>query len=378
MNESTTYVGMDTHKLVHAVAILLPGSDRPLELTVASGEQQVRKMVRRVLRKAPGEVVFCYEAGVCGFTLARVIKDEGAACMVIAPTLVPVRPGKKIKTDRRDAKNLAELLRAGLLVEVHLPDEATEAVRDMVRCRQAAVADLQRTRQRLGKFLTRRGFIYTAGNAWTQKHLAWVDGLRFVEPADTLTMASYRRELDWRGKRVAELAADIEEIATEEPYAEPVGWLCCFHGIKTLTAMTILTELHEFSRFQSPRQLMSYLGLTPSEHSSGQTERKGGITKAGNRRVRRVLIEAAWQQGRAKTVSKTLTQRRAGQPQWVVNIADRARHRLHRRYHRLTKRGKLSVVANTAVSRELAGFIWAVLCPQARAAREQSESACRT
>ena len=187
-------------------------------------------------------------------------------------------------------------------------------------------------------------------------------------------MASYRRELDHRAERVAELTADIEEIATEAPYAEPVGWLRCFRGIGTLTAMTLLTELHEFTRFETARQLMSYLGLTPSENSSGPNQRKGGITKAGNRRVRRVLTEAAWHQRKKAYVSKDLCRRRKGQPQWVVDIADRAMHRLHRRYQRLTKRGKLKVVANTAVSRELAGFIWAVLCPRARTAREQSGS----
>jgi transposase len=169
--------------MMHVAAIYYPGSEHPVMLDVSSAEREVRKMVRRAIKKAPGEVLFCYEAGVCGFALARLINDEGARCMVIAPTLVPVRPGKKIKTDRRDAKNLGKLLRAGMLVEVHPPDEATEAVRDLVRCREAALADLQRTRQRLVKFLTRRAFVYRAGRAWTRKHLAWVDSVRFAEPA---------------------------------------------------------------------------------------------------------------------------------------------------------------------------------------------------
>jgi len=368
MEKSTTYVALDAHKKQHTVAMLLPGENEAEVWTVPNTARDIRRMVRRVRKRGSGEVKFCYEAGVCGFGLQRQIEAEGATCEVIAPSLIPVKPGERIKTDRRDAKKLVELFRGGLLTVVHAPDEEAEAVRDLVRCREAAQSDLQRSRQRLGKFLLRRALIYVDGRAWTQRHTRWLDGLEFTQPADTLVFGEYRMEVSRRQERVAALTVEVTAAAADGRYAEAVGWLRCFRGIDTLTAMTILVELHGFERFVEARQLMSYLGLTPSEFSSGQRQRKGGITKAGNRRVRRVLIEASWHQAKPARVSKALQQRRAGQPPWVIALADRALKRLHRRYHRLVNRGKLPAVANTAVARELVGFLWAALYLKGRAA----------
>ena len=372
MNNSTTYVALDAHKKEHVAAMLLPGSKSPEQWRVFNSSRGVRRMVRRIRKKAAGPVVVCYEAGVCGFALQRQIEAEGARCMVIAPSLVPVKPGQRVKTDRRDARKLVFLLRAGMLTEVHPPDEQAEAARDLVRSREAAQTDLLRARHQLSKFLLRRAIIYRDGRQWTQRHFRWLSGLGFDRARDSYVFNGYLAEIVHRQDRLAELTGAVEAAAGEASYAEAVGWLRCFRGIETVTAMTILTELHGFERFGSPRQLMSYLGLVPSEHSSGETERKGGITKTGNRRVRRVLAEASWHQRKRPVVSAALRKRRAGQPAWAIRLADQAMGRLYRRYWRLVEKGKLPTKAATAVARELAGFIWAALY-----LKEQAPVYCR-
>jgi len=367
MEESTTFVAMDVHKKQHTVAMLLPRAETPEQWKVANTAAHLRKMVRRIRRKAPGPVVICYEAGVCGFALQRQIEAEGVTCMVIAPSLVPVTPGQRIKTDRRDARKLVGYLRAGMLTEVHPPDEEAESARDLVRNCEAAQADLVRSRHRLLKFLLRRAMHYRDGYHWTEKHFRWLGGLRFARARDSVIFNGYLAEVLHRKDQVAELTRAIAAMATEAPYAEPVGWLRCFRGIDVLTAMTIVTELYSIGRFRSPRQLMSYLGLVPSEASSGETEHKGGITKTGNRRVRRVLIQAAWNQRNRLGLSAALKKRRVGQPAWAIQLADHAMRRLHQRYWYLVNRGKLTTVAATAVARELVGFIWAALYLQDQA-----------
>jgi transposase len=354
--------------------MLLPNSETPQEWTVVNTADTIQKMVHKICLKAPGPVVICYEAGVCGFALQRQIQTERVVCRVIAPSMVPVKPGERIKTDRRDARKLVFYLRAGMLTEVHPPDEQAESARDLVRCREAAQADLLRSRHRLLKFLLRRGMRYCDGHHWTQKHFRWLSGLRFEQPIDGAVFNGYLSEILHRKDRVGELTAAIAALSAQAPYAKPVGWLRCFRGIDTVTAMTIVTELYSFERFVSPRQLMSYLGLVPSEHSSDNSrdknrdKGKGGITKTGNRRVRRVLIEAAWHQRRRLGVSAVLKARRVGQPAWAIQLADHAMRRLHQRYwHLVDRRGKLPTVAATAVARELVGFIWAALYLQDQA-----------
>jgi len=317
-------------------------------------------MVRRIKKRAPGAIVFCYEAGVCGFALKRQIEKHGVRCDVIAPSLTPRKPGQRVKTNRRDARKLAFLHRAGLLTVVSPPNEKQEAGRDLCRCRDDARDNLMRARHRLLKFLLRRGMVYRDGSHWTQKHFAWLRSLRFEERVDVQVFTYYLVEVEQQTQRLADLSRAVEALAEEEPYKEPVGWLRCFRGIDTIAGMTIVTELHGFGRFTAPRRLMGFLGLTPSEHSSMKTK-KGGITKTGNGHVRRMLIEVSWHYRHYPLVGPTLRKRREGQPEWVIAIADQAQQRLHRRYHHLVYRGKPPAEAVTAVARELVGFVWAVL-----------------
>jgi transposase len=361
MQEYTTFVGLDAHKDAHHVAMLSATDESVQEWKVPNTARDVGRMVRRVLGRAPGDVLFSYEAGVCGFALQRQIEASGARCQVIAPSRVPVRPGQGVGTDRRDARRLAEMSRAGLLTEVHPPTEAEESARDLVRCRQGAMVDLGRIRHRLSKFLLRHGLVYHEGRQWTQKHLRWVRTLRLGDAVRQEVFEDYLAELCRRVDRLGRLDAAVEDLAGQSPYRVAVGWLRCFRGIDTLAAMTILTELHGFERFVSARQLMSYLGLTPSEDSSGLTRRQGGITKAGNGHVRRILMQVSWHQAKPPVISQALRQRRADQPGWAIALADEALVRLHRRYWRLVNHGKLPTQAATAVARELAGFIWAML-----------------
>lgn len=372
MKDSITYVALDTHKKEHTVALLLAGHEQPEVWTIRNTKRDVRRMVRRIIRRAPDPVKFCYEAGVCGFALQRQIEAEGAECVVIAPSLVPVKPGQRIKTDRRDARKLVKMLQAGMLTKVHPPTEEEESVRDLCRCREAAQQDLTRIRHQLSKFLFRRGWIYQSGRQWTQKHLQWIARIRFDRPRDRQLLSEYLLELHHRQERAASLARAVEEAAAACPWTKQVGWLRCFRGIDTITALTVLSELHGVGRFDSPRQLMCYLGLTPSEDSSGDKDRKGGITKAGNRRVRRVLMEASWHQAKPPRVSQALRKRRESQPAWVIQVADRAMKRLHGRYWHLVQRGKLPTKAATAVCRELSGFLWAVLYLEDRAVERRA------
>jgi transposase len=360
-----TYVGLDAHKETIHAAILLPGADKALEESFANTSEGVRRFVRRLKKRAPGEVVCCYEAGPLGYALQRTLIGLGLRCAVVAPSLIPVKPGARIKTDRRDARKLAELLRGGLLTEVHAPTAAQEAVRDLCRAREAAKEDQKRVRHRLSKLLLRRGIRYTLGRkAWTQAHQTWLRGRRLEHPADQAILDDQLLALEQVEGRLGALDEKIDAWAAEPPYAEPVGWLRCFRGIDTLTALSIVAELHDWRRFDSPRRLMAYLGMVPSEHSSGGQERRGALTKAGNRRLRRLMIEAAWHYRHRPAVGYKLKRRREGQPAQVIAVADRAQQRLHRRYRRLSERGKPHNKVVAAVGRELVGFVWAALQPQ--------------
>lgn len=362
MNNSTVYVGLDAHKKDHKIAVFLPGCDEPDECTISNNQREIDRWLRRLQRQASGMlIVVAYEAGVCGFALQRQIQRPGVRCMVIAPSLVPIRPGQRVHTDRRDAANLGRNLRSGSLTEVHPPNEAQEALRDLCRCREAVMEDLRRVRHQVLKFLLRRGLYYVSGRHWTQGHMAWLGAIRLAEGLAQEVLTGYVRELAHQEERLAELDKRLEAVAQQEEYRAPVGWLRCLQGVDTLTALTLLAELYAFGRFASPRELMSYLGLTPSEASSGPAVRKGPITKAGNKRVRRRLVEAAWHQRHRSTASKALKARRRGQPAWAVEIAARAQARLHRRYWHLSQAGKPANKVATAVARELAGFVWALL-----------------
>jgi len=362
MNEPTTYVGMDVHKKDIFVALLAPGTEEPIEWTLRNEPRAVRRLARRLHREATGALKCVYEAGPCGYTLQRQLLGLNVPTDIVAPSLIPIKPGERIKTNRRDARKLVFAARAQMLTMVRPPTESEEAVRDLCRCREDAREDLTRARHRLSKMLMRRGFVYRVGRNWTQRHRQWLRSLQFEDLATRIVFEDYFTVVEQGEERVRALEGRLEEIAQEEPYCERVGWLRCFRGIDTVTAMTILAELHDFRRFDDPRRLMSYLGLVPSEHSSGEKTRRGAITKAGNGHARRVLVEASWHYRHQPAVGLKLRRRRDGQPREIIALADRAQRRLNRRFHRLVlASGKTSQQAVVAIARELVGFLWAAL-----------------
>jgi transposase len=359
----TTYVGVDAHKKDLFIAMLIGDQTTPVTWTVPNEPNAVRRLVRKLEREAPGPVRVCYEAGPCGYALQRQMTTPRVSCQVIAPALIPRKPGERIKTNRRDARKLAELLRAGLLTEVRPPTLEEEAVRDLCRARDDAREDLQRCRHRLGKLLLRRGLHYRGGRNWTQGHRRWIDGLTWAQPAERVVVGDYQLAIEQLESRLSDLDARLTDIAQTEPYREPVGWLRCFRGIDTLTAILILAELHDFRRFQSPRALMAYVGLVPGEDSSGEKQRRGRITRTGNALVRRLLVETAWHYQHRPSVGVALRRRRKGQPGRVIAIADKAQQRLCRRFRRLMEQHKPAPKVAVAIARELAGFLWAALQP---------------
>jgi transposase len=364
MQDVITYVGIDAHKKELHVAMLIGHATTPVQWTLENQPAAVARLVRKLEREAPGAVQCCYEAGPFGYALQRQLTRGRVVCQVIAPTLIPRKPGDRIKTDRRDARKLAELLRAGLLTAVQPPTPAEEAARDLVRARDDAREDRQRCRHRLGKLILRRGLHY-AGRAWTAAHRTWLRSLTWSHPAEQHVVEDYLLALDQVEARLDELDARLADLAQTAPYCEPVGWLRCFRGIDTLTAISVLAELHDFRRFVSPRALMAYLGLVPGEHSSGERTRRGPITKTGNTLVRRLLIEAAWHYQHRAGVGLALKRRRKGQAARVIAVADKAQQRLCRRFRRLTAAHKPAPKVAVAVARELAGFLWAALQPVA-------------
>jgi transposase len=324
--------------------------------------------VRKLEREAPGPVHVFYEAGACGYALQRQVTTTRVSCDVVAPALIPRKPGERVKTNRRDARKLAELGRAGLLTAVQPPTPADEAVRDLARARDDVREDLQRCRHRLGKLLLRRGLHYTGRN-WTRAHRQWIDSLTWTEAAERVVVDDYLLAIDHTEARLLELDARLADIADREPYREPVGWLRCFRGIDTLTAMLILAELHDFRRFASAPALMAYLGLVPGEDSSGEKHRRGRITRTGNALVRRLLVEVAWHYQHRPSIGVALARRRKGQPGRVIAIADKAQQRLCRRFRTLAAEHKPAPKIAVAIARELAGFVWAALQPVATPAR---------
>jgi transposase len=364
--DSITWVGLDAHENSIAVAAWRPGQPEPVEWTEETTPEAIRRLARRLQRLGPGEVRACYEAGPTGYGLQRILGAEGVICEVVAPSLTPVKPGSRIKTDRRDARKLGELLRAGLLTEVHPPSETDEALRDLCRCRDDVRVDLLRARPRLSKFLLRRHLIYRqTKHHWGSRHLAWLEQLRLDDRMSQATFDSYFLAVQQLEERQRQLDVQLAEFGAQVPYREPVAALRCFKGIDTVTAVSLVAELHDFRRFRSPRQLAAYVGLVPSESSSGERERRGPITKAGNRHVRRLLVEAAWHHRHRPALSAPLRARREGQPARVLAIADRAQERLCARFRRMSAAGKVHPKTIVAMARELCGYLWAVLHPAA-------------
>ena len=361
MGENITYVGLDVHKDTIAVALLNSRDEKAIEWTEGNSSSTLRRLSRKLKRQAKGELLCCYEAGPCGYVVQRELAKDKIDCQVVAPSLIPSKPGDRVKTDKRDARKLAELLRGGLLTEVRPPTPEQEAVRDLSRCREDARADLLRCRHRLGKMLLRQGLVYREGNRWTQRHRTWLLALKFDARASKAVLEDYLLAVVQLEERIATLNTALQEAATLEAYKEPVARLRCFRGIDTVSAMCIVSELHGFERFDSPRALMAFVGLTPSEYSSGGKQSRGAITKTGNGHVRRALVEAAWHYRHRPIPGRGIRLRREGQPSEVVSLAQKAERRLCRRWSKLVVIGnKPPQKATVAVARELAGFIWAM------------------
>jgi transposase len=368
MEQITTYVGIDAHKKDLFIAMLIGPATEPVTWQLANEPKAVRRLVRKLEREAPGPVQIYYEAGPCGYALQRQVTTARVRCDVVAPALIPRKPGERVKTNRRDARKLVELGRAGLLTVVQPPTPEAEAVRDLARARDDAREDLQRCRHRLGKLLLRRG-LHFSGKNWTRAHRQWIQSLTWIHAAERTVVDDYLLAIDQTEARVRELDVRLSEIAETEPYREPVGWLRCFRGIDTLTAMVVLAELHDFRRFTAAPALMAYLGLVPGEDSSGEKHRRGRITRTGNALVRRLLVETAWHYQHRPSVGVALTRRRKGQPARVIAIADKAQQRLCRRFRKLAAEHKPAPKIAVAIARELAGFVWAALQPVATLAK---------
>ena len=356
------YVGLDVHKETIAVAICESG-DAPVRSlgTIPNAPPAVTQLLRR-LGPVAGLQCF-YEAGPCGYDLYRQLHAQAVACAVVAPTLIPVRPGDRVKTDRRDAAKLARLGRSGDLTPVWVPAPATAALRELVRTRHAAQRDRTRAKHRLVKLLLRHGVRPPTGvQAWTHAWNRWVEGVRLPAPHAMVALHDYLAEVLHQRGRVDTLD---RYLAMAVPDAPPplrtvIEGLPALRGIRLLTAATLATEIGSFARFTSPRPLMAYCGLVPREHSSGGVTHRGPITKTGNARCRHVLIEAAWQSRRPLTRGGALTRRVAVVPPALRPLAHRAAHRLHARYVHLLARGKTPTQTVTAVARELLGFVWAL------------------
>ena len=359
MAKSTTIVAFDQHAATTVAAVLLPGQRTPALHSLTSDSPTILRFIHRL---RAGSVHCCYEAGPCGFELQRALVAQAIPCDVIAPALIPRRPGDRVKTDRRDAAQLAILYRAGALTAIHIPTEQEEAARDLLRCREDIRADLLRARHRLSKFLLRHGRRFTATKkAWTKRHAAWLQAQRWPLAALEQTHRAYVRAVDEAIGRLQAVDAELRDLLTIEPLRSRVERLRCFRGIDDLTALTIAAELGDARRFPSAPRLMAFTGLVPSEYSSGATRARGHITKTGNAHIRRVLIESAWHYRHHPFLGRALQQRQRGAPAPVIAHAWHAQQRLHRRYRRLAARGKAKQHIVTAVARELSGFLWAAL-----------------
>jgi transposase len=360
MKNSTFWVGFDWHAdSVKASVFSATGSEPVERFEFVPDERGLARLRRRL--SAYGSRVQCvYEAGPCGYELQRYLGRHRLHCEVAAPSLIPRRPGDRVKTDRRDADKLGRLYRAGELTLVPVPDESQEALRDLLRAREDAGEDLLRRRHRLTKFLLRRGYRYREGNAWTQRHWAWIRSIHFDDLHSQTVFEEYLAAVTEELEQVSRFDQFVEQASRSPEYAANAARFQSLRGVATRTALTILAETRDLRRYAKASQFMSATGLVSSEHSSGDRRRQGAITKTGNAHLRRVLVEAAWHYRHRPSISPTLQRRRKGQPLSVLSIARKAEIRLHRKYQRLIARGKRSTQAAVAVARELAGFVWAI------------------
>lgn len=362
MAEFSAYVGLDVDKDRIAVAVALPGREEAqYRGEIKNGSKSVRKLLRSL--SPEGEVLsICYEAGPCGYGLYREIEETGHECVVVAPSLMPRRPGDRVKTNRRDALTLARLHRAGELTAVWVPGEEQEAIRDVTRAREDIKAMEKRAKQRLGAFLLRHGRVYREGLKWTQRHWRWLSEVKFDNPVQQVVLQEYIDTVREAEARVAGLEEQMREVLEGWSLRPVVEGLMALRGVDLVTAMTVLAELGDLTRFDSPHQLMAFLGLVPSEHSTGSQRRLGGITRAGNTHVRRLLVESAWSYRFPARKTAHLQRKARHASKEAQAIAWKAQKRLCGRYRHLIAAGKDKRTACVAIARELSGFIWAVAC----------------
>lgn len=364
MSTSILYLGLDVHKDSVTVAVFDSGGNEPRLLEKLPYEHhRIRRFLQRLARDG-GEIRAVYEASGAGYVLQRQMKAWGYHCDLCAPSLIPTRPGERRKHDKRDAIQLGKHYRDGNLVLIRIPDEAEERVRDLVRCREVFQREILKSRHYILKFLRRRGFVFREASNWTAAHFEWLRRLLAspdsLAAEDRVVLGEYFALLEYKLDRREELDRKIEELALRPQYKPIVERLRCFRGIDTHSAMVLATEIGDWRRFESPRHLMAYMGLVPSEHSSGEKRRQGSITKCGNAHCRHVLVQAAWSYQRRPTVGAPLKKRQRGQPPEVIAHAWKAQHRVHKLYSRIAIR-KNSAIAVTAAARELVGFVWAAL-----------------
>jgi len=358
---SIVYVGMDVHKETIAIAVFRDSNKNvEFEKIIRNEPGKVKKFFNKLKEKGEN-ILSCYEAGPTGFTLYRILEEMDITCYVAAPSLLPRKPGDRIKTDKRDAIMLAKVLRNGEIISVKVPTRSDEAVRNYLRMCNSTRSDLKKQKQRLLMFLLSIGKKYDTGKGyWTGAHRKWLKALEFGEELNKNVFDEYYIAICELEEKIEKLKEKIAEIAAEARYVEKVSKLRCFKGIDTLTALTFISEIGDFRRFRKAAEFMAYMGLVPSEYSSGDKRKLGSITKAGNSRLRKLLIESSWHY-KYYVPSKRLAMRRKGQAPETIAYADKAGRRLSKKYNKLLLRGKISQKIVTAVARELSGFIWGMM-----------------
>jgi transposase len=358
---TTLFVGLDVHKDSISVAYAAGADTEPPQFLGPVGTRQadLDKLIRRLQSKA-SNLQFAYEAGPCGYGLHRALTKKGFDCQVVAPSLMPRRPGNRVKNDRRDAVEIARLLRSGDLTPVYVPSVEDEAVRDLCRARDATRITLRAAKQRLLLFLLRLGLNYTGRTNWNATHRRYLAKVVCPTPAQQIVFQELVLTVDEQVERIQRIEQELLDLASSWRLYPVVEALQAMRGVRWTVALTTVAELGDLTRFDNPRQLASFVGLTPSEHSSGPKRRLGAITKAGNSRARRVLIEGAWSYRFPAKVSAEMQARIESLPKAIQDIGWKAQVRLCKRYRRLTARGKHANVAVTAIAREMLAFMWAI------------------
>ena len=358
---STLYIGMDVHK--DAIAVAYVAQDHGAEVmyfgTIGTRQCDLEQFIRKMQSKAT-YIIFIYEAGPCGYWLYRYLTKKGYDCWVVAPSLIPKKPGDRVKTDRRDAVQLARLARSGDLTAVYVPKGEDEAIRDLTRAREDTISDLKDAKYRLQAFLLRHDIRYTGRATWGPAHLRWLSEVVCPTPAQQIVFQEYVRAVSEHSDRLQHLDQELREHVTAWRLSPVVEALQALRGVQFIAAVTLVAEMGDLTRFASPRELMKFMGLIPSEYSSGEQRRQGSITKAGNTHARRVLVEGAWAYRYPAKVSRHLQLRLENQPKVIQDISWKAQVRLCKRYRRLISRGKHANVVTVAIARELSGFLWAI------------------